>query len=297
MKSYVQTFDSVLSCLAYSLSIILNAVGIYILPNLKTELTNQRIFLMNLSVTELLYSSVTFCYFFTVEFSDKESIARTIFGKLSWLLYYLYLIPPLFLAADRLFCIVLPWKYKAICTKTKALTAILSTWICVILAVSPIFFLGKTDYETAGSSYLPLVAIGIVSFVTSFAIVAYTLIGLKVYRQGKLTGRTSNGSKTVLKVTACIIVTYFVFEAVPYIIVKILEQCCHNVGKTYGRLIYAFGRFNTVSDPVIYIYSYPPLKAVVKKKLTLMLAKLGCSQRQDSEKVTPEPSHTSDTPV
>ena len=279
MKSHMETVAFVLSCVAYSMSIILNSLGIYILSNLKTSLTNQGIFLTNLSVSELLYSSITVCYYLTDKLSNKdESISRTILGKLSWLLYYIYLISPLLLTIDRLFCIISPWKYKAIFTKARALIMVLSIWICVILTVSPIFFIAATDYDTARKMYLPVVAIGVVFFVISFAIIAYTFIGLKIYRQGKLTGRTNSESK-IIKVTVSIIVTYFIFEAVPYIIVKILLQCCHDVGQGYKRIIYAFGRFNTVSDPIIYLYNYPPLKAAMKEKLKVIITKPGRAQR------------------
>ena len=295
MNSSLQTFAFACSCLTYSLSVILNTFGIYILSNLNRELTNQRIFLMNLSVSELLYASLTLGYYLVTKISDNnQSTVFAIFSRISWFFYYLYLISPLPLTMDRLICIVFPWKYKAIFHRTKAIIVIFSTWMCVLLIAIPTLLI--TDYETARNNHLSSVALGIEVVVVAIAIVAYSLIGLKVHRQGKLTGQTNNESKT-LKVATIIIITYIILEVVPCVVTTVLFNCCPDVAQAYRRLIYTPSGLNAVSDPIVYLYNYPPLKAAVKKKLNHVIAKLRCTHRQSSIMDDPRPQNLSDTPV
>ena len=279
MKPYLKTFTFVISCLTYSLSVVLNALGIYMLSNLKNELTNQRIFLMNLSISELLYTSGTLCYYAIAELSDKKSTLFAIFSRMSWIFYYLYLISPLVLTVDRFICIAFPWKYKAISTKTKAMMMVFSTWICVLVIALPSLLV--TDYETARNNHLSAIALGIGVLVVGFSLIAYTLIGLKSQKQRKLTGRVHNESK-ILKVATIIIITYTVFEVIPVMVTTVLFKCCHDVAKAYRRLIYMPSGFNTISDPIVYLYNHPPLKTAVKRKVNKIITTLGCLRGRSS---------------
>ena len=275
MKSYITTLAFVFSCLTYSLSVILNTLGIYILSNLKHELTNQRMYLINLSFSELLYASTTLGYYLIDEFSDNDdSTVYATFSRLSWLFYYLYLISPLFLTMDRFVAITFPFKYKAISTKTKAIAVVLLSWICVFLTAIPALFI--TDYETARSSHLPAMALGIAVLVIAFAVCAYIVIGLKVHKQRKSVGRANSNPK-ILKVATIIIVTYFLLELIPDLVTTVLLKSNFNIARDYRRVIYLPGTLNTICDPIIYVYNYPPLKIAVRKKVKHVTKKLGCT--------------------
>ena len=228
---YLQTIPFVTSVVTQSLSVILNILGIYLLSNLKNELNNQKIFLMNLSISELLYTSGTLCYYAIAIFSDNDEAASLldVLRRLSWIFYYSYLISPLVLTLDRLICIIFPWKYIAISTKTKAIIIIFSTWICVLVIALPSLLI--TDYRKARENYLSAVALGIEVTVVTFAIVSYTLIQFKVYKQGKAAGRTNIQTK-ILKVATVIIITCFILETIPFMVLTVLFSCCRDVANT-----------------------------------------------------------------
>ena len=293
MKSYLQTIVFAVLCLTYSLSTILNTLGIYTLSNLRHELTNQRILLMNLSFSELLYTAGLLCYYVMDRFQFlNKSTNRIIMAILTWFLYYLYLTSPLLLTIDRFIAIAFPWKYRSIFNKTKAVMMVLSTWMCVLFIAVPALLIN--DYETARQNYLWALALGIELTVVGFSIVAYTLIELIVLRQRKLAGRANTGSK-ILKVATIIIITYVLLEVIPSVVLTVLFQCCNDFAKAYRRLFYSLRAFNTVSDPIIYIYNYPPLKKAVKKKLELIIITLGCLQQQSFTMAVPSPDHLSTT--
>ena len=297
--SYLKIIPFIVSVVTHSLSVILNTLGICTLWNLKHDLTNQRIFLLNLSICELLYTSVTLGYYAISVFSDNdESVVFSISRRLSWICYYLYLISPLVLTIDRLFFIAFPWKYKAFSTKTKAILLVCSTWICVLLIALPCLLI--TDYETARKNHLSAVALGIEVTVVSFAIVAYTFIGLKVNSHSKSVGRTKFQAK-ILKIAIIIIITYFFLEAVPSMVLTVLFRCCSDVAQAYRRLLYVPSGFNTVCDPIVYLYNYPPLKEAVNKKLRRMTTRIGFHQQRSSTRASTEdvsrPYYLSDQPV
>ena len=156
---------------------------------------------------------------------------------------------------------------------------VLSAWICMLLIAVPTFIM--TEFETTVINYFAASAFAIQVTVIGFGIVAYTLIGLVVIRKRKLTERPNHESK-ILKVSTAIIITYFLFEMVPSIVFAGLSKCCIDVIKTYSRLYYAVTAFNSVSDPIIYIDNYPPLKAVVEKKLKFITSKLSSLDKPSS---------------
>ena len=292
MKSYRQATTFVLLCLTYSLSIILNTLGICTLSNLRHELTNQRILLMNLSITELVYTSGVICSFLIYRFQHLNgSTFGALFTRFTWFFRHLYLTSPLLLTMDRFFAIAFPWKYRGFSTKAKALMMIFSTWICVASITVPLVLRNDHDYQP---NYILDLAIEVTVIV--FAIVAYTVIGLIVLRQRRLTGRANSESK-VLKVAAAIIVTFVLFEVVPSLVLTVVLKYHPDTEKGYMLLIYLPTSFNTISDPIIYIYNYPPLKATVKKKLMPLIGKLRCLQQRSFTIAVPRPDQLSDTPL
>ena len=291
----MQTATVIFLCLTCSLSFILNMLGICTLSNLRHELTNQRILLINLSISELLYTSGLICFFFIDQFQHLDrSTFRAIVVKLILFFRYLYLISPLLLAVDRFIAIAFPWKYRTIFTKTKAVIMVTSIWICITSTAGPALLLNDYNYETARLYYTLALTIGVT--VVVFAIVAYTVIALIVFRQRKLTARAKRESK-ILKVASAIIVTYIFLEVIPSMVRAVLFNCCRGVEKTYGLLFFVPTSFNTISDPIIYIYNYPPLKTAVKKKLMPLIGKLGCLQERSYTIAVRRPVHLSDTPL
>ena len=130
---------------------------------------------------------------------------------------------------------------------------VLSTWICVLLIILPSLLIN--DYETDRKDHPEPVAVGIQVLVVGFAIIVYTLIGMRLLRQRRSTGRTGLESKT-LKLTTAIVITYFLLEVIPsmlLIVLSLLLNCCHDVGKAYRQLFYLPSAFNTISNPIIYV--------------------------------------------
>ena len=297
MASNLNTIAFAVTAVTHSLSVILNTLGICLLSNLYGELTNQRIFLMNLSIAEILYASGTMSYYAIDNYAANdvhETIFFAILRGLSWVFYYLYLVSPLVLTIDRLICIVFPWRYIAISTRSRAIMVVFSTWICVLLIALPSLLI--TDYNTARGNHLSAVALGIEVTVASFAIIAYTLIGMTVYRRGNAAGRTNIQTK-ILKVATIIIITYFILETIPSMVLTVLFSCCRDFTKAYRRLFYLPSGFNTISDPIIYLYNYPPLKAALKEKLRCVVLKLKCTWQRSPTEDASRPILFSDKPV
>ena len=135
-------------------------------------------------------------------------------------------------------------------------------------------------------------AVGIQLTVVGLATVAYTSIFRIVLRQRQLSKRLSrrtNSESRILKVASTIIITYIVLETVPSVVLSALFKCRPNVAKDYRRLLQIPSAFNTMGDPIVYIYNYPPLKAALKRKLKQMINKSGMNQQRCSNTVEPTP--------
>ena len=274
------TLAFVASCIIFCISIILNSFGLYLLSHLNHELTNQRIFLASLSLTELLYALVTLCNYILDQFANNNSSLRhALLGRLQWYLYYVYLILPVALAMDRLIGVTFPLKYKVVLSKCKAIMVVISIWFSMLTIAIPTTF---TNFEAAEARNVHIVALGITATTIGFSILAYAWIGVKVHQRRKLVGRANNQSK-VLKVACLIIITYFIFEAIPSTVMTTMTVTHPDEVRDYVRAVYTICRLNTLSDPIIYLYNYPPLKMAVKEKLDFIKAHLGCiCVRQES---------------
>ena len=260
----------IVPCFLLFLSIMFNAIGIYYLRSVRTDFTNQRILLLNLSSVEILSCIAMMLFWFDGYFkfcnfgnaSTLNSIsAICTFGFVSdWYFYLLCLFSPLTLLLDRFLGVTFPIEYIDIFSKQKAKLTVMAQWTITVILVTQLAFMRHVNWLR----YLQYTAIAIQLLVFSSATIIYVWIAYKVRRQAHLFSR-ANADSRVLKVASLIILTYLCFVVMPELTILIMTQLQDRTGITYQRIFYTFTTVNYVCDPLIYIFGYPPLRRAIRR--------------------------------
>ena len=268
IKEYIEP----LFCTISGLSIILHSYGIYLLFKVKHVKANQRILLTNLSLSEILFA----IFNVLINALNLAEDEMDILDRLEWFFFYVYLVSPSIITVDRLIAGTVPLRYKSICSVNKTIAAVISVWSCMLMIFMPIIFI---YHKVECSGKLADTALGIKIAVVTFAIVSYTSIGIKVYKQRELFARTNTSSRT-MKVAILIIVTYFVFEVATGMLHVIWKDTHLNELTDNFEWASLLGQLNIISDPIIYLYYYPPLRSAVKEQFQLIMKRLGCNKKE-----------------
>ena len=265
VSTEIDTLLLVVPCFLLTCSIILNMTGVYLLRSLKSDLTNNKTLLLNLSFVEI-FSSVSmmvywfdgyfqFCNFRTFTSQDSLSVACTLHLVIDWYLYLLCLLSPITFLPDRFLAVTFPLKYRRIFPKRKVKFVIIGQWIIATIPVTLLLFVSHKHWLRC----LQYSAVTIELIVFGSALVTYSWIVCKIRQLGRI-----DPDSHVRKVACLITFTFFCFVVIPEITLVILLKLHVKMADTYQRIFYTFTCVNYVSDPLIYIFGYPALRKAVK---------------------------------
>ena len=269
----IDKYVDLVYCTVSPISMIMHTFALYLLFKLNNVKPNQRILLANLSLSEFLFALFMICK------HAPGQIYINIFGRLEWFFYLVYLVSPLILTIDRLIGVTMPLRYKSICSKNATILAVASVWLCILIISIPIIFV---NYEVEKKRKMPKTSLGLKLTVMVFAIAAYTCIGIKIHRQRNTCGIKRKSSK-FLRIAILIVVTYLLFEVVPNIIYVVWKMAHPDEKTDVMRVTFVLITLNLLSDPIIYLYNYPPLKSAAKEKLQCIFKKCGSHKEESAE--------------
>ena len=268
VSTEVDTLLLIVPCLLLGCSIIFNSTGRYYLQSLRNSFTNHKILLINLSLVEILSCVAMivywfdgyfkFCNFRTVSSPNSITVACTFGFAIDWYFYLLCLLSPMTLLPDRFIAIKFPYNYRSIFSKQKAIFTVVAQWIIIAIVVTQLLFVSHQHWL----KYLQCAAITIEVMVFASATITYSWIVAKLRKRGNLFDRASVDSR-VLRIAILITLTFLCLVVIPEVTLFTLTQLHGKMADTYQRIFYTVTCVNYVSDPLIYILGYPPLREAV----------------------------------
>ena len=257
----------VLGCIFRVLSILLNAVGIYYLHKLPSFMSNQRILLTNLSLTEIAATGSSFIVKVLHHFQMCDDFLGPACGipfSIHWWVYFVYLFAHLLLLTDRYIGARWPFEYKDIFSERKVVIAIIGSWIIGLILMTP-----KVHFASLKKwlEYGPTLAFAFDLCVVLSAIFVYASIAYNIRKGREMLATNCNVKFKASKVPAVIISTFILFVVIPDFIVMMLRQLNPPHGTDDFTHVYQITVLNYFCDPIIYLYGYPPLRSAIKAAL------------------------------
>lgn len=254
------------------IALFLHIIVLHFLKTLNRGFTNQRLLIMNLSITELAFIPAGFIYYLRLPGKTPGTLAYelTTLGFSAFAINC-YLANAL-LILDRAVAAILPLKYRSIFSTRRVRIIIVVLWIPFLLTPIPYF---KFGYERFISimimSCLVLDAVMIIMIVVGYSYVYFTIQKRRrTFRwdqkshQGirKQTGRQQS---KIFKVAIPVILTFFIFVVLPDVISLILAM--KKIDPLYYRKVfYTIPSLDILIDPLLFFYQYPPLRQAFLKK-------------------------------
>ena len=245
--------------------LLFQCVGIYCCWKQKNVLKNQKIILLNLSVSEIFliaYMIVQLCGRYLVLTQAQKDIANktmcTLYHGLTVQFYCAMFVIP----ADRLASVTIPTVYHIHVTKATLKKVVLTTWILSIFSTLP-FVASSMSVEKqleiiVSYSYVAQ------SLFLLLSVVTYTIIGVKLLHSARLqsrrTSRCSGRIKRTTLISFVIISTFLLFYMAP----NYIHTC--NVDIITVKI--AISYFGVSVDPIIYILLHNKLRPIAWRALT-----------------------------
>ena len=261
-----------------ALALFLNLLGIYLLSQVKSYRTHQKIILMSLSASEILMSISATAYYVMV-LGNKETLWSFgwffhIFGTGTYLTYSLIMIT---ITLDRLAMSIFSLRYQAIVTSRRVIIVLISCWIIGPSCITILYFVDRIKKQ------ITHVIIDLTFIAISTATYSYILHNLikrkrtfQVNQSKKSCHRSTdrklsqqNSSSKFYFTSGLIIFSYITLVAVPNLIkefkqLKEIKLLCRE-----HAVLYLISLINFIVDPCIYIYLQKPVQNVLKRKLNI----------------------------
>ena len=255
-------------------AILLHGAGMYFLFCVRETATNQKILLINMSLTEFCCAITTLISNFMIYFEADETRFQMLtvltLNGLSWFSYYIYILSPLLLVVDRLIGVTVPLLYKNYFSKRKAILCVILTWLLGVIFSIPLAFIDLQSRMT----YAPFPAAATEILVIVVFLGAYIRIGYEIWNR-PASIRSNDGNFKVLKMASLIIITFILLVALPdaTVIMLIASEMNPRLAVQYGRTVYhTVSVLNFVIDPIIYLFGYLPMRKIMKDKLCIVLS-------------------------
>ena len=232
----------------------------YYLHKLPRFLSNQRLILTNLSLTEIMFVTSSFVADeICTGLTEKRLVCHVPFF-LSWYAYFVYLFAQLLLLLDRFIGATWPLKYQELFPKERAILAVVISWILGTILMIPRVHFGGENWI----AYAPIVNFTLTIFIIFSAVFVYGSIACKARKRREMFTVASSAAFKVSKVPALIISTFVVLVALPELVVLTLSRIVPG-GIQYARKVYQILWLNCCFDPVIYLYGLPPVRSAINR--------------------------------
>ena len=226
-------------------SLAINTFGIYCLQVQRGGNINQRLLLQNLSAIEIIKiinDYVSFTSYFL--YSEWYEVNMEYFDLAEMHLLTVFYFSLIFISMERLACIILNLRYKALVTNRFIRWAIIITWISAFL---PGFIFWMIHCTSSKDSYYLVFDILIPVITTA----SYAIIGI-IYRRSRLTvirgSRNPSKQLKVVQVPFLIVTMFVISNCVPDIIFAF-----YKTPDSYNISIVMWS-LGFITDPCVYIF-------------------------------------------
>ena len=241
---------------ASGLSVIFNAVGIYVLLKTDFRNSNQILIIKNLSISDIVCSVAWLVLDTTVLYlnNNDEDIKDRLWIAVSTL-YITWVLFIFLLNIDRFIGINFPFRYKIILTKKTILRAIASIWFLgTVNSILCVIFVSEAMVKNILLIWLALDGIFMILFVTT-----YTTICLRVTKTKLKRNRVSqkNDNHKLFWMVFCMLAAFVLLEIVPNIATILIYHFQRDQLHMLSMYLSICYRANLLVDPIIYVFLQP----------------------------------------
>ena len=203
--------------------IILNSIQIYWLLRKKNHWTSNDVFILSLSISDLLYAILRSMFVALHLISDPEFERSLIMVALFIIVMHLLL-----LTVDRFFAVLFPIWHRVKVTKRKTVLACVGIWLITGL-VSLSGYIIDVFIQLQTEQIYSIVSMTLIFVSGSSYVIIYSLIAYKVKMQSKAfktstVKKTGNGQRRTIKISV-LICSVFIVTNFPAAITAFLHIC------------------------------------------------------------------------
>ena len=276
---------STVPMILYLVSIIGHSVGFTLLWRVKVTLENQRIILLNLSATEMVFGTAIFIRHVLSKFVPAEKLIASSWFEITTAVMFKFLM--LHLAVDRTLDIYLHMRYFIYFPKHRILKILLVMWISSMTISTIAFSLFTTNFVSLYEVlvpmtylYLALDMLVLLASILSFSYMLSKVWGI-ISSSHNLTASEVNAKKMLLArkcLLPCLVIgSYIAFNMTSFVSFN-LEVAISTKNKyplTYTRFLMPLG---LIADSFIYIFMQHQVRCHLKKVLLSSICGNGGSE-------------------
>ena len=285
---YVHLFLLLVNVVLHSICSLLLA---YTYQNERPRKT-QPLYLLNLSISELLRNSVNFSIDTYMFISKPDELFYATYITFVWVVELTFVLPYLaamfLLTGDRLAACLLGIQYNIKCTVFRAKATILTTWIFSVLVVPSAYYAvyigyGYREFSSTVEMFRYIWA-ALIQLHMIFAIVSYIIMFTVFVRSRRRTNSDQQQSLLQLfahskfYVAILLISTFIVMQGIPALFFIYYTQFSNsNNGLVISnwRLFVYYAITVTLSDTtdaMIYVFLYNPIRNLLQTKLRVLFS-------------------------
>ena len=250
----------IFSIISTSLALVFNIIGLKLLHEVKKIKATQKVILTNLSVSDSLNAVTALIGITLIGNTISNDENKFAVGVLASFCVFVSCASLIIITIDRVIATAMPLKYIVLATRKRSIIVVVSAWLFTLAFVTT-SILTCTLKEIHAYSFC-------ITMPTEVIIIAsYLLIVIKTRRQRKISGMKSlsetRQGKKMLAVACGIVVSFACLVAIPDLMIYLISDD-RDIFIMFIQIYYFI-------NPLIYIYCYPPLRELIKKKCKQLL--------------------------
>lgn len=263
------------SCCAGFISIVafvLHLAVLYLLRKVKRGSTNQKLLITNLSLAEAVFVPFSAMYYFRLLWTTRDTLANDLItiGFVAFAVNC-YLANA-FMMLDRTIAGLMPLRYRTLFTNGRVKAIVIALWVPFLLVPIPYFTHG---YETFVISMV-ILTLHLDAALIVNSIFCYLAVLIKVNKRKK-TFNQGDGNhglqrasvrqrQQIFKVAVPVVLSFFLLVTIPDVASLILSLLKLDPVRN-RKLLYTIPSLNLLLDPVLFLYTYPPLRQQLLKAI------------------------------
>lgn len=263
----------IINVIIIGVGILFHTLGIILIMSKSSEMSNQSILLVHLSVISFLALGTNM---YAVHQKSYHILYSHVFITLYYTAYITYILNLILLTFDRLLMAFLNIRYEVFVTKTKTWMSLTAVWFIAIgygFMVKYAPFYKNTTVFVENESFIYN------GFVVCFTAIAYAAIAMKIKISASEvhSARLTRESTKKYIIPLVIVISFFLFNMLPSIVENKIQ---HHLTKTQNRhltvALIGVNCLNNLVDAVVYIF----LQNSIRRRLRIYLRKYMCIRCQ-----------------
>lgn len=250
----------IINMLVIGIGILFHIIGILLIVSKSSEMSNQSILLVHLSVVSLLTLGTNI---YAVHHKSFHIFFSHYFIMVYYVAYITYILNLILLTLDRLLMAFVNIRYQSIVTRTKTTVSLIVTWLLAIgygLMVKYASFYKNRYAFVENESFIYN------GFVVCFTALSYTAIAIKI----KVSARDVHSTRMVKEnskkyiIPLVIVFSFFLMNLLPPALQKAFPDQLTKTQTQYLTIgLIGVNCLNNLSDAIVYIF----LQRTIRKRL------------------------------